>query len=171
MANRQQGREASGIGALRDRQPQQPHRLQNRDDAADDEGHPVDIGDLLSWEMEGAAENAGKHEHPRHAEDILQTEKQKLRRWQLFVDADLEYLRLCLQVLWCRPQWILLIYYRGSFGYVPRLSIPTPGLRVPNDRSPPAKPHEPALTHPRRGTWFRRRSPPAVRNVASIRRP
>ena len=90
MTDREQAREASRIGALDDRQPQQQRRLQDGDEAADQKGHAVEISDLFRREIEGAAQNAGKHEHPGHAENILQSQNKQLIVRQPFVDADIE---------------------------------------------------------------------------------
>ena len=90
MPHRHQRREIPGIGSLDDRQAEQQHRLQDGDDPAGGEAHPIEIGDLLRAEIEGAAEQSGKDEHPRHAEDVLQAEDQRLPHRQLLVEADLE---------------------------------------------------------------------------------
>src|ERR1700733_8065286 len=64
--------QTAGIGALNDRQPQQHRRLQNRDKAAHQKGHAVEIGDLLRRKIEGSSQNAGKYKHSRHAKNVLQ---------------------------------------------------------------------------------------------------
>ena len=90
MPDREQRGEASGIGPLRNRQPQQQHRLEDGDEAADQERHAVEIGDLLRRKIERSSQYAGKYEHPRHAENVLQSEDQKLIIGQAFIDADVE---------------------------------------------------------------------------------
>ena len=64
--------------------------MQNCDEAADHESHAIEIGDLLGAKIEGAAQDAGKNEHPRHAEDILHTQDQQLIVGQPFINADVE---------------------------------------------------------------------------------
>ena len=58
--------------------------------AANSEGHAVEIGDLLRRQIERAPQDAGKDEHAGHAEDVLQAEDQELAEGQLLVDADIE---------------------------------------------------------------------------------
>src|SRR5665213_323390 len=90
MADGEKTREAAGVRSLDDGKPQQEGRLQDGDDTADHKGHAVEVGDLAWRQIEGAAEDAREHKHPGHAEDVLQTEDQKLARGKSAFDADVE---------------------------------------------------------------------------------
>jgi hypothetical protein len=67
--------------------------LQNRDDAARYKRHAVEIGNSLRRQIERPARQAGKHKHSGHAENVLETEEQKLTERRGIIDANVENLR------------------------------------------------------------------------------
>src|SRR5580700_6560023 len=90
MTDCEQRSKIARISSLHHWQPEQPHGLQNGDEAADDEGHAIEVSDALAGQVEGPAEQAGEHKHSRHSKDMLEPEDQSLSKGQPVIDTDVE---------------------------------------------------------------------------------